>query len=277
VNGEILSSLESLKLPVISHIHELNYWINKSGELNLKYVKNFSSRYIVASEAVRRCLVVDYGFDNDIIESVSEFVLFENLQKRADKLSLKQKLNIPTNAIIVGASGAEDWRKGKDWFIPMAIDVLAITKNMNIHFVWIGGRLNDELEFDLDKSGIKDKVHFIEHLPEANRYFSEFSVFAMLSREDPFPVVNLEAAGLGVPIICFDNSGGTPELIANGCGFSVPYANLHDFAEKVVRLIEDNKLYFQMSEAGILAVKTKYDIDIIANKLVDIIYSVVDK
>jgi glycosyltransferase involved in cell wall biosynthesis len=54
------------------------------------------------------------------------------------------------------------------------------------------------------------------------KYFAAFDVFALVSREDPFPVVCLEAASLGKPIVCFNSSDGEKEFVENDCGFVVP-------------------------------------------------------
>ena len=40
----------------------------------------------------------------------------------------------------------------------------------------------------------------------------------MTSREDPFPLVNLEAMTNGVPVICFKDSGGSEELVDSSSG-----------------------------------------------------------
>ncbi|MEI7675363.1 MAG: glycosyltransferase family 4 protein [Bacteroidales bacterium] len=272
VNGAILNDLSALSIPIITHVHELDYWINKAGTDNLQHIKRFTTQFIVASNAVSSCLVDRFDILNEQITTIYEFTQIDKLE--ALKASIMAKLKLPKNSIIVGASGAENWRKGKDWFIPLAIDVLSRGIEKNIHFVWIGGDLNYELKNDLEKSGISDKIHFISHLPNANQYFHEFAVFAMLSREDPFPVVNLEAAGLGVPIVCFEKAGGTPELVGEGCGFAVPYANINAFADKICLLIENKSLRDEISVKSIENIKQNYDIDIIARKLVDVIFEV---
>lgn len=269
VNGEILNVVKKLEIPIITHVHELDYWISRTGDRNLEYVKNVSSRYIAASDSVKKCLI-KYNFEEHLITTINEFIVVDTLGK--EKRSLKNKLTLSEDSIIVGASGSEAWRKGKDWFIPLAIDILSRRIDKEIHFVWIGGELSYELQNDLDKSGYTNKIHFVPHLPNANQYFHEFTVFAMLSREDPFPVVNLEAAGLGVPIVCFENSGGTPELIAKGCGFVAPYGNLHEFADKICFLIENDKLRNDISTKSIEVIATNYDISIIVNKIIDIIH-----
>jgi len=273
VNGEILHELSSLKAPVITHVHEMDYWINKAGKNNLSYVKKYSTKYIAASNAVRSCLINNYAISPARIETIYEHVSFSNLTKNREKLSLREKLNIPFNSIIIGASGAENWRKGKDWFIPLALNVLIRMPDSNIHFIWIGGSLNYELKHDYNSIAQRANIHFIEHLPDAYKYFHEFSIFAMLSREDPFPVVNLEAASLGVPIVCFENAGGTPELVSDGCGFSVPYGDLNSFADKIIYLIDNEKERKQMGDIASYSVKTKYDIEIIAPEMIKFILS----
>src|SRR5690606_31902355 len=85
--------------------------------------------------------------------------------------SLKKHLDLDKNAVLIGACGNESFRKGKDWFIPTAVQVLGSTKNKNFHFVWIGGKTSDELLFDLERCGFKNNIHFIEQLPDAHTYF----------------------------------------------------------------------------------------------------------
>ena len=43
---------------------------------------------------------------------------------------------------------------------------------------------------------------------QINKYYQLMNVFLTTSREDPYPLVNLEAAYNEVPILCFQDSGG---------------------------------------------------------------------
>lgn len=236
VNGQILHALRPLNLPVVTHVHELNYWITRSGEQNFELVKSTTQQFIAASEAVKLHLI-DLGLDSKIIKVIYEFTDVERLLN-AEKKSLKSLLSLGPDTMLIGASGAENWRKGKDLFIPLAINIIKRT-NKNVHFIWIGGEVTAELKEDLDKSGYADRIHFINHISGASSYFHEFDVFAMLSREDPFPVVNLEAGALSVPIVCFDGAGGTPELLAEEKKLIVPYLDIDALGQAVVSLLED--------------------------------------
>ncbi|HOW26151.1 MAG TPA: glycosyltransferase family 4 protein [Bacteroidales bacterium] len=265
-NGSLLHELAALNIPVITHVHELNYWIEKCGAQNLRYIKEYTKRYICVSEAVKNNLIEKYCISKDRIELIHEFIDFEKINHNQERNGLRKWFNISDSSIIVGASGAEGWRKGKDLFIPLAIQVLSATDN-DIHFIWIGGELNYELNYDIKKSEFHSQIHFIDHLSNANRYFNDFDIFLMLSREDPFPIVNLEVAALGKPILCFDNTGGPPELLNEVKECISPYLDLRSMAENIIKLV-NNKEKRQFI-GKFLQEKTKkyYDISTIVEKV----------
>ena len=59
------------------------------------------------------------------------------------------------------------------------------------------------------------------------------------SREDPFPLVCLEAADCYLPIICFDEAGGMPELVKDDAGFVVPFEDTKEMANKTIHLLSN--------------------------------------
>jgi glycosyltransferase involved in cell wall biosynthesis len=62
---------------------------------------------------------------------------------------------------------------------------------------------------------------------------------ACLSREDPGPVVSLEAGAMAIPSVCFKHCGGIAELSELGCSVSVDYLDLEAFAEALFTLQQD--------------------------------------
>ena len=60
--------------------------------------------------------------------------------------------------------------------------------------------------------------------------------FALTSREDPFPLVMLEAGSLGIPVVCFAGSGGAQEFVQDDAGLIAPYLNVSAFADHLIRL-----------------------------------------
>jgi len=61
----------------------------------------------------------------------------------------------------------------------------------------------------------------------------------LLSREDPYPVVALEAGAMGIPTVCFRGSGGIASLAEQGYGIAVRYLDLNDFASALHQLHQD--------------------------------------
>jgi glycosyltransferase involved in cell wall biosynthesis len=274
-NGALLSVLKKYNLPIITHVHELEYWIKKNGLENQNQIKASTNYYLTASMCVKNYLLKNNIADSNNVEVVYEWIDSELLLNPKTKRSIKSFLNLSEDAIIIAASGRENFRKGKDWFIPIAVEVLTKLKNENIHFVWIGGHTTDELVFDCLKSGFQRNIHFIEHIREANTYFNELKIFMMLSREDPFPLVNLETAIWEVPVICFENTGGTEELVADNCGITVPYGNLNMFSEAIIRVLEDKGFKNEIGRNIKERVLREYDINAVGEKIVKAIFKVI--
>ncbi|WP_264566710.1 glycosyltransferase family 4 protein [Flavobacterium sp. N3904] len=275
-NGFILSVLSLNKVPIITHVHELEYWIKKSGVENKNQIKASTNYYLTASMSVTNYLLKNHIAEKNNVEVVYEWIDSQDLLHQKEKKSIRNFLNLPEDSIIIAASGRENFRKGKDWFIPIAIQVLAMMKSKKIHFVWIGGHTGEELVFDCLKSGFHNNIHFIEHIPEANAYFNEFEIFMMLSREDPFPLVNLEAAIWEVPVICFENTGGTEELVSENCGIKVPYGNLNMFSEAIIRVLENKEFKDEIGTNIKEKVLREYDINVVGEKIVKAIFKVIE-
>ena len=71
-----------------------------------------------------------------------------------------------------------------------------------------------------------DAVHFVGELENPHPLLNACDLFCLPSREDPFPLVMLEAGALGKPMVCFDGAGGAKEFAARGAGIVVPYLDV---------------------------------------------------
>lgn len=69
-------------------------------------------------------------------------------------------------------------------------------------------------------------------------FYGGADVFALTSREDPFPSVVLEAMDAGLPIVGFDNAGGFISLLNEGCGQLVEHENAVAFGAAVASLLD---------------------------------------
>lgn len=278
-NGEVLEFLSSLKCPVITHIHELEYTINCCGGIeNFKQVQHYTQHYIAVAKAVKDNLVKHQKIEASTIDVIHEFIPTQVPIKNSQPqvfYPILEELNIPQEALVVGASGTMSWRKGADLFVQLARAVNQRQLNTPVHFVWVGGENNgiyfNELIHDVRHAGLEQYVHFTGVQPNPLDYFRVFNVFTLLSREDPFPLVLLEAASIGKPIVCFDNSGGAPEFVEDDCGFVVPYLDIEAMADKVVALMKSVDLRQSLGERAAKKAWHRHDVTVLAPKILNLI------
>jgi glycosyltransferase involved in cell wall biosynthesis len=276
-NGAIVENLRKPGVRIITHIHELDYWITTSGKKNWALVKEHTDTFIACSVAVANNLSCKYNIPSEKIEIIPEFIEIEDKSLKSDeKITLKNSLGIPEKAFIVALSGAETFRKGKDLLIPLANACHLIERGGNpIYFLWIGRIPEEEhlywFTHDAKHLGIQDRIKWIGETDNPHQYFSLSDAFAMISREDPFPIVCLEAALHRKPIVCFADAGGIPELVEKDAGFILPYLDLTAMAERLLELRDNSKLASSMGAKAAEKVKTCYSVNVIAPKIHEII------
>lgn len=276
-NSWILKQLDWLSCPVISHIHELEFIIQQNGNENFNYLKNNTDLFIACSKAVKKNLMDNHGVSDAMVHVIHEFIPFPvkiNIDKKIHSNRIIQELNLTDDAFIVGASGYIEWRKGSDLFVQLA-ELVIHKYSKPLCFVWLGGYQNSkqhlELLFDIDKLDLKGKVHVITSKPDPLDYFECMDVFVLPSREDPFPLVCLEAASLGKPVICFDNAGGMPEFVENDSGFIVPYLDIDQMAKRIIELYDSPDLLHEMGKNAAKKVRERHLIEENASKITNLI------
>jgi len=272
-NGAILSALSYLKCPVICRVAELEYWINKAGKMNFDLVKNHVTHFITVSEAVKNNLIFNHNIPSNKIDVIPGFITPPVITTSSD--NIRHALKIPKNAIVVGSSGMETWRKGKDLFIQLALIVLKRCKDLPIYFIWVGGNKEGmdfyQIQHDIRQAGLVDRIRFVPQVSNPLDYYGAFDVFALLSREDPYPIANLEAASLSKPIVCFENAGGSPEFVEDDAGFVVPYLDVNAMADKVITLAKDKELMAKLGNSAAQKVRERHDISVAAPKILEVI------
>ncbi|MEL7208902.1 MAG: glycosyltransferase family 4 protein, partial [Actinomycetota bacterium] len=172
----------------------------------------------------------------------------------AEAQRCRAELGIAEDALVVGACGTVDWRKAPELFVRTAATVVEQMGDRDVHFVWLGGGadspLADALVTDVAGSPVGERIHVVSETPDPMPWFEAMDVFTLPAREDAFPLVCLEAASRGVPVVCFDN-GGMPEFIERSDGgVVVEYPDLAAFATAVVDLLRDEPRRREMGAAA---------------------------
>jgi glycosyltransferase involved in cell wall biosynthesis len=276
-NGRILDFLSFLNCPVVTHVHELDHVIRHAlGESNLTLVKKYSHSYVAVSHAVKTNLVENCGIPGDKVRVVHGFVPTNGSCQRDIALPenpVRQELGVSSGSRLVCACGSIEPRKGTDLFLQVAASVMQMHKAATVHFVWVGGRSEavKEARRKAASLSLQNVVHFLGPRPDVIPYYDAADIFLLPSREDPFPLVMLEAALQGKPIVCFDNSGGAPEFVEQDAGFVVPGFDVEEMAKKVVYLLNTDAVRNRMGAIGRQKVLDRHNLDASAPRIAALI------
>jgi glycosyltransferase involved in cell wall biosynthesis len=255
-------------LPMVLFVHELAMSARiYTHEKHLNFLLKKTDHLIAVSRAVANYYVKKYDFP---IQHVSMFTLIDHdhIDEKLKHIQpdiLEKTYRIPNDAIVIGGCGNAEWRKGNDLFNWIARNVISKTSPLPVFFVWIGAGPQHEIyeliESDIRLMGLSDRIILIPPTPQALDYINRFDILLLSSREDPYPLVVLEAALQEIPVVCFEDAGGAPELIESDAGFVVPYLDITAASEAVIQLVLDPGLRQSMGEKGRKKVLERHNTD----------------
>jgi len=259
---------EHVKAPLLAHIHELEFSIQLySQATDREFLFRYATKIIACSQAVAENIIENHSVSARKIEVIHSFVdngAILNRIEATDNQLIKQKYNLPESGFLIGGCGNAEWRKGIDVFLQVINQILN-TSNENCHFVWIGikkeGDYYEQISYDIAKMGIGDKITFIEQTPDAVELINCLDIFTIVSREDPFPLVMLEAALAQKTMIGFDKTGGCSEFIEEDAGIIVPYLNTFAMASSITKLFLNQSFAKQLGQKAKDKVLNKYSFE----------------
>lgn len=264
-----LAVLPEIRSSLLTHVHELDYCFSVTGYAeDVTRLLNATTRFIACSAAVRDYLMGARGISGDAVDVVHGFLLPDQGSRQAERHQLRARLGIPNGATVIGAVGTIGWRKGTDLFLQLAR--LMRHSSRPLHFLWVGAGDREEVgraRHDVRVADLAGEVTFAGPFDDPQPLYELMDVFVLTSREDPFPLVCLEAAAAGKPIVCFDGAGGTSELVESDAGFVVPYLDLGAMRDRVRDLVEDDALRVRMGEAGRRKVYERHTLEATAPKI----------
>ncbi len=232
---------------VLCHCHELAMAVDEHvGTKRFAALAREVDLFIAVSSSMKVWLVEAFKIEAERVHVVHEFIAppgGDSATRLRERDATRAELGIAPDAFVVGSCGTADWRKSPDLMVQIAKKMSRRNGCDKIHFVWLGGTNGQHkaLRYDMERLGLKN-VTLIEARSDVSRFMISWDLFLLTSREDPFPMVCLEAAAHGLPVICFDRAGGMPEFVRTDAGFIAPYLDLDFVSDKIVSLDQDRTL-----------------------------------
>jgi glycosyltransferase involved in cell wall biosynthesis len=244
-NGEILNELHEIGSPIIVRIPELETAIHEyAGLKSANQTFSLSSKIIAVSKAVRKNLVENFHVDPEKIT-----VCYGSIPNRELEFTDANEsfIDFEENQLIVGGIGTLNWTKGSDLFLTIAKLFYKKYPDSKVRFVWLGSTSNSiekiKALYDIRKAGLLNRIKILDRRKDPQSVYKYFNIFLMCSREDSFPLVNIEIGSLGIPVLGFSNSGGTEELLKKvSSELLVDYLDVSEMADRIHYLIDHHEM-----------------------------------
>ncbi|MGY4726216.1 glycoside hydrolase family 99-like domain-containing protein [Burkholderia pyrrocinia] len=254
VSGLFAGTLSRAGVNCIALVHELRGMLVKYGlERHATEISEHAKAVVFPAEMVQHSFTQFSTLGAQQIR-VRPQGLYKRNRMRGDveraRSSLRERLNLPSDARIVLGMGYADFRKGVDLYAQVAAE---IADRNDVYFVWVGhweSAAKAKADEIVSKHGLQRKVVFVGLDTDTDLYYAGADVLALTSREDPFPSVVLEALEVGVPVVAFDGASGSCELLKRGGGMVVPFENTAAFAGALRELIESPELARDLGARG---------------------------
>lgn len=226
---------------------------------------NVSGGITTPSEKMREILL-SYGIKKPIM--VIPNVVDTSIFGISKKTFLQKRLHLPQNAPIILAVG----RLGKEKnfaFIVRMFKRLAEKENTS-HLVFVGKGPEKENLVDLSGGLINKRVHFtgeinVEYMPFV---YASASVFVFASTTEVHPMVILEAAAAGLPLVLVDDPAYKNMIVDGFNGFLLPQRE-DIFAEKLKKLLEDDRLRKKFGKNSRIIIEKNFNSKLLTEKMIN--------
>ena len=118
--------------------------------------------------------------------------------------------------------------------------------------------IESKLERQIQESGLGGKVFLLGFRADVPALMHRFSIFCLTSESEGTPNTVLEAMAAARPVVA-TRVGGVPDVVADGrSGFLIPPDDSDALASKLIELLDNPGLRYQMGQEGRQIVEKEY-------------------
>ena len=196
--------------------HKLNVWMEEKSFRNAELI-------VVPSKGLAREIIQFYPKTKDKIKNIPNPVDIKFFSRNEQvRNEYRRKLNYATDDLVIAFSALGDFeRKG----LGLLLESLAVLqkKNINYKLLVIGGKQN---EIDLFKEkakncGVEASTNFVGFHTDVRPFFWSADIFALPSIYEVFPLVAVQAAASGLPLLVTRINGVEEYLVDDSNGWFV--------------------------------------------------------
>jgi len=203
---------------------------------------------VAVSSGVKDEIVTHYGVEPSrisvVVNAADDRVRLSNGQRAEARSDQRGTLNILDGDVVLLFVAAGDWkRKG----LALVIDALAQLKMSTVKLLVAGEEDVDYYANLARRHGVAAQVQFLGSVSHLETIYACADVFVYPSAYEAFPLVVLEAAAAGLPLVV-TRTNGTEEIVADGENGLLVERDADAIAAAIRELAADAPLRARMGE-----------------------------
>ncbi len=260
--------------PSLVHVHEEDEALAVLPGGTLDALRQRADLVVCVSERSAE-QVVGLGVESHRVHLIPPPVVAPTVNDR-DVEQLRVELGTSGRRVVLGC-GEATWRKGADLFLDV---VAALAEDPGLEFLWVGRRrpypFAVALDGDTEARGLGGRLRWLGEVPDPAAHLTLADVLVVTSREDPRPLVPLEAALVGTPTAAFD-VGGLAVMARRGAAVTSDYPDCPALAASVRALLDDPAESERLAARAAALARSEQDPDTVAERLAGLLHNLLDR
>lgn len=181
----------------VGWVHKLMHWLRKP------VVHVWANKYLACSEVAADWMYKWTGVRNSVIEVRNGIDTKKYSFNSENRVSVRNELNIPNNALVIGHAGRFLEVKNHTFIIDVFKAVVRLRPDS--YLLLAGeGPLVDTITQKVKRLSLTDKVFFLGNRDDMHRLLSAMDIFLFPSLYEGLPFAPIEAQAAGVRVVCSD-------------------------------------------------------------------------
>jgi glycosyltransferase involved in cell wall biosynthesis len=255
-------------VPLIPNKIASKYIINKA----VKYANE--SNFVITPTNSVKDIIKNWGVANKNIEAIPTGIE-EEFYRNPDRNKIRNKFNIKDNEILLLLVSRLTQEKNIEFLFDSVIKVLK--NNSNVKFLISGdGYLLPKLKNIARENNLENKIIFKGIVPkeELKNYYSAGDIFVYSSKSETQGMIVSEAMYCGLPIVAV-NATGICDLVQNNVNGFLTAENENEFATVAQKLVYNEELRKNFSEASQKIARNNFTDQICASKMLKVYESLI--
>ncbi len=246
--GLVLSRFHKMKVVSTAHgpLASLrHFWTAQNWRVRYVYDKldlmllRYFDHVMLVSDSLR-AIVSSYGVKDSKLTWVRNAIDANFFRKTGDR-SLRDRLNLPPDAVVIGAVGRLNAEKDYPNFLEAARILLA--ERQDLYFTIAGGGpLETTIREQVQSMGLAGRVLFLGNLHDIRQAYEAMDVYVLSSTREGLPNTILEAMAMEVPIVATDVDGVGEAVIHDRDALLVPPRDARRLADGVLAILTNPSL-----------------------------------